>query len=94
VTGHGINHAISFGCDYCATSRRSCDVVCWDVSRRAKGAYLTGERNCVHPGDDGVVAASAMALGCSTGLYPALNARNVEGGVSSNAPSIAPCGSR
>jgi len=28
-TMHGINQAISFGCDYCATTRRKRDVVCW-----------------------------------------------------------------
>jgi hypothetical protein len=35
------------------------------------------------PRNDGVYATSAMALGCSTGRYPADNARSVEGGVSS-----------
>jgi len=28
-TMHGINQAISFGCDYCATTRRKRDVACW-----------------------------------------------------------------
>jgi hypothetical protein len=28
-TRHGINHAISFRCDYCATTRRKYDVACW-----------------------------------------------------------------
>jgi hypothetical protein len=30
-TRHGINHAISFGCDYCATDRRRRDVVWWRI---------------------------------------------------------------
>jgi hypothetical protein len=32
-TRHGINDAISFGCDYCATTRRKRDVACWAQGR-------------------------------------------------------------
>ena len=28
---HGINQANSFGCDYCATTRRKRDVACWPI---------------------------------------------------------------
>jgi hypothetical protein len=42
-TRHGINHAISFGCDYCATTRRRCDVVCWQIlSQKPVEAGLEG----------------------------------------------------
>jgi hypothetical protein len=29
---HGINLSISFGCDYCATTRRERDVACWSIA--------------------------------------------------------------
>jgi hypothetical protein len=34
-TGHGINHAISFECDYRATTRRERDFPCWHFSDMA-----------------------------------------------------------
>jgi hypothetical protein len=33
ATRHGIYHAISFGCDYCATIHRERDVACWCTKR-------------------------------------------------------------
>jgi hypothetical protein len=29
---HGINPSISFGCDYCATTRRKRDIACWPIA--------------------------------------------------------------
>ena len=37
----GINPAISFGCDYCATTRRKRDVAVWDETDMADDATMS-----------------------------------------------------
>jgi hypothetical protein len=44
---HGINQANSFGCDYCATTRRKRDVACWQILLQK--SFWGGERKFLEP---------------------------------------------
>src|SRR6202034_3649189 len=62
------------------------------MGRMLRVAILRGSPKRLAPQDDVGFAAAAnhsTALSCSTGRYPAPNARSVDGGVSSMAPASA-----
>jgi hypothetical protein len=79
-------------------NRRQEYVVIPGRAKREPGIYNPcgeyGFRACAktaHPGMTLFKIYAFTALSCSTGLYPAPNARSVDGGVSSIAPSSAFC---